>query len=233
MNTQIQDAKNLVISELASGIQMGPAGFEVVQKYPVRVITEAITNAVIHRDYRIAADIHIRIFADRIEVESPGFLIGPVTAANISRIGTHCRNPMLVSHLREFPSPPNLDAGEGVRMMFGTMHDVGLYPPIYLTKPRVEREAVTVWLLNENRPTAWEQVSQYVEKNYTVSNAEVRQLLGTTDVLATSRQIKGWVDAGVLVVTNPHAAKRLRRYTKPEVLLEMQSFSFESENELL
>jgi ATP-dependent DNA helicase RecG len=224
---QIQDARKAVVGELASGIQMGPLGFEIIQKYPLRVINEAITNAVIHRDYRLAADIHIRIFADRIEVESPGLLVGPVTAANISRIGTHSRNPLLVTHLREFPSPPNLDAGEGVRMMFGTMREVGLYPPVYVTRPRIEREAVVVHLLNQNRPTVWEQVSQYIDKHYTVGNAEVRRLMGTTDVLAASRQIKEWVESGLLVVANPKAGKRHRQYTKPDVLDEMQLFAFE------
>src|SRR5690606_28405153 len=113
---QIRKARDVVVNELAAGIQMGPLGFEIVQRYPLRVITEAITNAVIHRDYRLNADIHIRIFADRIEVESPGLLAGPVTVSNIGRIGTYARNPLLVNNLREFPTPPNLDAGEGVRM---------------------------------------------------------------------------------------------------------------------
>ncbi len=132
---QIQDATDAVVRELASGIQMGPFGFEIVQRYPLRVIKEAITNAVIHRDYHLIADVHIRIFSDRIELESPGLFAGPVTVANIGRVGAYNRNPMLVSHLRQFPDPPNLDAGEGVRMMFGTMRESGLYPPIYLTQP--------------------------------------------------------------------------------------------------
>ena len=212
---QIPDAKNAVINELASGIQMGPLGFEIVQKYPLRVITEAITNAVIHRDYRLAADIHIRIFADRIEIESPGLLAGPVTVANIGQVGTHTRNPMIVNHLREFPSPPNLDAGEGVRMMMGTMWDTGLYPPLFRTRPQSVREVVLCILLNENRPTAWEQVSQYIDKQGSIGNTEVRSLMQTDDVLAASRQIKQWVEMGQLLVANPDAAKRYRRYTKP------------------
>ncbi|MET0112279.1 MAG: RNA-binding domain-containing protein [Limnospira maxima] len=117
---QIVDARDGVINELAGRVQYGPLGFEIVQRYPVRVIAEALTNAIIHRDYRLSADVLVRIFSDRIEVESPGLLVGPVTVGNISRIGAHSRNPLIVQHLREFPNPPNLDAGEGVRMMFGT-----------------------------------------------------------------------------------------------------------------
>ena len=65
-------------------MQFGPLGFENVQGCPVRIIAEAITNAVIHRDYRLNTDIIVRIFSDRIEIESPGLLVGPVTIANIA-----------------------------------------------------------------------------------------------------------------------------------------------------
>ncbi len=213
---QIPDARQAVIRELAKGVQVGPLGFEIVQQYPVRVITEAITNAVIHRDYRLPVDIQIRIFSDRIEMESPGLFAGPVTAGNIGRIGPHSRNPLIVQHLREFPDPPNLDAGEGVKMMRGTMYDAGLYPPIYSTRPRIEPEAVRVYLFNENRPSVWEQVSDFVDKHGSVANREVRQLMETDDTLSASQQLREWVDLGLLVVANPWAGKRIRRYRKPD-----------------
>jgi ATP-dependent DNA helicase RecG len=213
---QIHEARDAVVYELASGIQMGPLGFEIVQKYPLRVLTEAVTNAVVHRDYRLNADILVRIFVDRIEVESPGLLVGPVTTSNINRIGTHARNPTIVNHLREFPTPPNLDAGEGVRMMFGTMREAGLYPPLYWTRPRIPREAVVVYLFNENRPSIWEQVIDYINKHGEIGNAETRRLMGTTDTLRASKQLKEWVNLGLLVVANPDAAKQLRKYTQPD-----------------
>ena len=195
---------------------MGPLGFEIVQKYPVRVIKEAITNAVIHRDYHLMTDVHARIFSDRIELESPGLFAGPITAGNIERMRAYDCNPLLASHIREFPNPPNLDAGEGVRMMFGTMREAGLYPPIYLSQPRIERQAVMVQLLNGNRPSLWEQVSDYINRHGSIGNADVRQLRGTDDVLGVSRLIREWVDLGVLVVANPEAGPKHRRYTKPE-----------------
>jgi ATP-dependent DNA helicase RecG len=222
----ISETLDTVINELASGIQMGPLGFEIVQKYPVRVLREAITNAVIHRDYRLPSDIHIRLFSDRIEVESPGLLAGPVTTANIARIGTHARNPLLVSHLREFPTPPNLDAGEGVRMMFGTMLDSGLYPPLYWTRPQTERESVTVILLNENRPSAWEQVNKYLDKHGTIANKEVRRILRTEDILRASKLLKQWVKLGLLEVANPEKGTRVRLYSKPSGRTETRLFSF-------
>lgn len=211
---QIRDATDAVISELAGGIQYGPLGFEIVQRYPKRVIVEAITNAVIHRDYRLPSDVMIRIFSDRIEVESPGLLIGPVRTGNIASIGTYARNKLLVQHLREFPDPPNLDAGEGVPMMFGAMRQAGLYPPLYWTRPKIEREAVRVYLWNQNRPSVWEQVNDYLQQHGTIGNAEVRQILQTDDPIRTSRQLKEWVNLGLLEVANPESARKMRRYRK-------------------
>lgn len=213
---QIVDARQAVVNELSGRVQFGPLGFEIVQKYPLRVIAEAITNAVIHRDYRLASDIIVRIFSDRIEVESPGLLVGPVTVGNIGRIGTHSRNSLIVQHLREFPTPPNLDAGEGVRMMIGTMRESGLYPPLYLTRPRIEREAVVTILRNQNRPSVWEQVVDYVKAHGNIGNAELRQLLSTNDTLGASKLLKAWVEQGLLEVANPEAGRNVRRYTLPD-----------------
>ena len=75
-----------------------------------------------------------------------------------------------------------------------------------------------VHLLNENRPSLWEQVSEYIDRNGSIGNTEVRQLVGSGDVLAASKQLRKWVSRGQLAVLNPDAAKRLRRYTKPGML---------------
>ena len=214
--TQISDAYQYVLNELATGVQMGPFGFEIVQRYPARVIKEAITNAVIHRDYRLSSDVHIRLFADRIEIQSPGTLPGNVTAQNIREIGSVARNPLIVSYLREFPDPPNLDAGEGVRMMFQTMDSAGLYPPIYLTRATTKRDEVLVMLRNQNRPSVWDQICHFIIENGTIGNAEVREIMKADDTLKASKMIKRLVDDGLLAVANPESAKQHRRYALPE-----------------
>lgn len=211
---------------MASGVQVSPLGFEVVQRYPVRVLQEAITNAVLHRAYHVNADIHVRIFTDRVEIESPGAFPRDVTVANLREVGSRPRNAMLVDHMREFPEPPNLDAGEGVRMMFETMHRANLYPPLYRAWPDVGHEAVQVVLLNEARPTAWDQVVACVEEHGSIGNAEVRAILGTDDPVRASKLLKEWVDAGLLVVSNPDSAKQHRRYALSERGAEPTLFSF-------
>ncbi|MDP3498665.1 MAG: ATP-binding protein [Candidatus Nitrotoga sp.] len=128
---QIDEAVRAVQDELAQGIILSSSGFKTRQVYPDRVMKEAIVNAVIHRDYRLNRDIFIRIFDNRIEVESPGIFPGAITLANIASAGSIARNSLIASALREFPLPPNIDAGEGVHMMFAEMAAAHLYPPQY------------------------------------------------------------------------------------------------------
>jgi ATP-dependent DNA helicase RecG len=194
---------------------MGSLGFEVVQRYPVRVIREALTNAVVHRDYHVPRDIQVRIFDDRVEVESPGLLPGPVTASNITRT-QFARNPILVNNLREFPTPPNLDIGEGVQMMFDTMSAAGLYPPSYLTRPVVDRDAVVVSLLNAKRQGAWLRVCKRIDAAGSVTNADLRAILRTKSTVRASKMLRDWVAKGLLVPTEPGPGRKHRRYTRPD-----------------
>ena len=101
-------------------------------------------------------------------------------------------------------------------MMFGTMRESGLYPPIYLTRPRLEREAVMTMLRNQNRPSVWSQVVDFIDTKGDIGNAELRLLLETDDTLGTSKQLKAWVDQGLLIIANPKAGRNVRRYTLPD-----------------
>ncbi|MBA3056824.1 MAG: putative DNA binding domain-containing protein [Gammaproteobacteria bacterium] len=128
---QIAKAQAYVLDRVAQGLVMEGSGFKTRYRFPERVIKEAITNAVLHRDYRLNRDIHIRIFDDRVEVKSPGRLPGNLTPATVDKAGSVPRNSLLARHLREFPNPPNVDAGEGVPMMFAQMEQAKLYEPLY------------------------------------------------------------------------------------------------------
>lgn len=218
---QIADAHEYVINEIAAGLTIASSGFETIHRYPTRVIKEALTNAVIHRDYRINRDIQVRIFDNRIEVESPGLLPANITPATIERAGSFSRNPLIVNHIREFPSPPNIDAGEGVRMMFSTMRAVGLYPPFYITRPPLEHDAVMVTLLNEERPAVWEQVSDWIDRKGFITNGDLRKIAGV-DTLKASKLLKKWVDADMLI-PDMTKGKRGARYLKVGGGLEQQS----------
>jgi ATP-dependent DNA helicase RecG len=180
------------------------------------VVKEAIVNAVVHRDYRLNRDIFVRIFDDHVEVESPGLLPKGITPATIRRAGSKTRNDLIAANLRDFPQPPNLDAGEGVKMMFAEMAQAKLYPPQYRENADAAVESLTVVLLNHERPTAWDEVSDWLDRHGTVANADVVRIAGV-DTLRASKLLTAWREQGLLAAL-PGRAKRNMAYAKPQTL---------------
>jgi ATP-dependent DNA helicase RecG len=230
--TQIALAQAYVLERLAQGLKMEGSGFKTRYRYPERVIKEAITNAVVHRDYRLNRDIHVRIFDDRVEIESPGLLPGNLTPATIEKSGSMPRNNLLVTNLREFPNPPNVDAGEGIPMMFAQMAEANLYKPGYQEQLDEAFPSLCVTLLNEEQPPLWVQVSDWIDHHGPIVNSKLREISGL-DTLAASRQLKQWVTKGVLVPL-PAASLRKACYTKPELAGQINlslslSLSFDNE----
>lgn len=210
---QIDAAVNAVLDELAQGLTLSASGFKTLHLYPERVIKEAIVNAVVHRDYRLNRDIFVRIFDDRIEVESPGVFPGGITPANIARMGSRARNPLIATNLREFPMAPNIDAGEGVKMMFAEMALAKLYPPQYRQTADTAVESVTVTLLNLRRPTAWDEVNDWIDRHGHIANADVVRI-AKVDTLKASKLLGAWREQGLLEAL-PGRGKRNMAYTKP------------------
>lgn len=75
--------------------------------YPEKALRECLVNAIVHRDYTISGShIRVHIFADRLEVRSPGRLPNSLTLEKI-QVGTiYHRNPVLMqffydAHLSE------------------------------------------------------------------------------------------------------------------------------------
>ncbi|MFZ5766854.1 MAG: ATP-binding protein [Thermodesulfobacteriota bacterium] len=159
------------------------------------------------------SDIQIRIFDNRIEIESPGLFPGTITPSNVAKAGSFARNPLIARNLREFPEPPNVDAGEGVRMMFAEMRAANLYPPFYSEKRDVAQPSVVVRLMNEERPPVWEQVSDWMDRNGALANSDLCRIAGV-DTLKASKMLKRWVEQGGLL-RDDSAGKRHTVYRKP------------------
>ena len=210
---QIDQAVRLVLDELAQGLTLSSSGFKARHVYPERVVKEAIVNAVIHRDYRLNRDIFVRLFDDHMEVESPGTFPGSITPENVGRASSKARNPLIAQNLREFPLAPNIDAGEGVKMMFAEMAAAKLYPPQYRQSLDTAVETVTVTLFNLERPTAWDEVSSWVDNNGPIGNSKLREIAGV-DVTEASRMLKQWVQQGLLQAL-PERGRRNAAYAKP------------------
>lgn len=98
-----------------------------VAEYPFEAIREAICNAVCHRDYQLAgAEIRIMIFADRLEINSPGGLPPGVNLANLERAHV-LRNPLLANFL--YDSFYIEKWGTGIARMKSLMREHGLAEP--------------------------------------------------------------------------------------------------------
>lgn len=151
---------------------LGEEGLTAVS-YPPETLHEVITNAVLHRDYAIADDVHIRIFDNRVEVESPGRLPGHVTTQNILN-ERFARNGNLVRVINKFPDPPNKDVGEGLNTAFAAMRRLKLRDPEIDERPN----SVVVLIRHEKLASAEELVLEHLRKNETITNPIARALTG-------------------------------------------------------
>ena len=200
----IKKTHEYVLTILRTGIEIH-SGFITKYQIPERTIKEAITNAIIHRDYHIKRDIEIKIFEDRVEVISPGLFPYNITVSNIGHVRSDgYRNDLLVKHMREFPNPPNLDQNEGVQAMRNEMLGSGLFPPIYITYPE-HLDSVEVTLLNEHRPDEWEKVRAYLQANRYIANEKAREITGVEQRDKMSRLLNKWVRQGLLIRIQPKA----------------------------
>lgn len=64
---------------------------------PPIVWEELVANALIHRDYFISAPVRVLVFANRVEIISPGHLPNNLTIENVKSGNSNIRNPILAS----------------------------------------------------------------------------------------------------------------------------------------
>jgi len=168
---QITAAVSLTTELIQQIPKMGSgAEFEHVQ-YPPKTLHEIITNAVIHRDYSITDDIHIRIFDNRIEVQSPGRLPANMTVKNLTTQRA-ARNGAVQRILNKFPHPPNRDVGEGIKTAIAAMTALGLEPPVF----RETGNSFLVTIKHEKLATAELTIMEYLETHPTINNKQARNI---------------------------------------------------------
>jgi ATP-dependent DNA helicase RecG len=167
---QIHEAVQATAEIIESVRINSPDGLESA-KYPITALHEIITNAVLHRDYSIADDIHIRIFDNRVEVLSPGTLPAHITPENILN-ERFARNASIVRLINKFPNPPNKDVGEGLNTAFLAMREMKLKPPV------IEQAggSVKVVLKHEPLATPEEIILEYLQVTESITNRIAREL---------------------------------------------------------
>ncbi len=147
-----------------------------LKEYPEVTLHEIIANAILHRDYSVRKDIQVRIFSNRIEIESPGLLPGHITVDNILK-EQFSRNPKIVRLISKFPSPPNKDVGEGLNTAFEAMMKMQLQKPQIIET----ESSVLVIIKHERLADAETSVLDYMRTHETISNSQARYLTGITD----------------------------------------------------
>lgn len=86
---------------------------EKIRLYPWEAVRETVINALAHRDWTRAVDIEISIYADRLEVISPGRMQNSMTVSKMIAGQRSPRNPLMMEILRDYAY---VDArGMGVR----------------------------------------------------------------------------------------------------------------------
>jgi ATP-dependent DNA helicase RecG len=161
--------------ELIEGIKsLTTKGLENVV-YPDETLHEIITNAVLHRDYSIASDVHVRIYDNRIEVESPGRLAGHVTTKNYLK-EQFARNPRIVRLINKFPNPPNKDVGEGLNTAFEAMRKLRLKEPEIVEGDH----SVIVHIRHTSLASPQDAMMKYLEDHEEITNRIGRDLTGIT-----------------------------------------------------
>jgi len=177
--TQIREAIRITTETVEEIKRLGEKGLEEVT-YPPEALHEIITNAVLHRDYSIADDVHVRVFENRVEVESPGRLPAHVTVQNILA-ERFARNGNLVRIINKFPDAPNKDIGEGLNTAFEAMRKLRLKPPII-----EEREnSVIVFIRHEPLASPEELVMEYLGNHDRINNSAAREIchIGSENVM--------------------------------------------------
>lgn len=185
-----------------------------VLEYPEFAYREAVVNAVGHRDYqRVGSFVQVRLFADRLEVQSPGGLGGNLTVDNIV-YEQYTRNPHVMRLLEDMGYVEK--RGLGVDLMIRAMSDAGLEPPVF------ENRGSSFWVTLMRRAPAHPmpdveglglserqaRAIMYMQRHGRVTNREYQQEFGVSERTALY-DLQGLVEAGVVL---PVSSGRGRYY---------------------
>ena len=216
---QVRQATARVADEIGTDVVVVGMHRHELERIPLRVLREAIANAVAHRDYEDnRRSIRIEIRPTRIRVISPGPLPEPVTVQNM-REQNAARNVDIIAALRRFRLAE--DQGKGVDLMQDVMAEQLLDPPTFAA----DETSVTVDLplTSTVTPTERAWVTEvesrgelkprdrvllvHAARGRDLTNTTARALLGvdSTHARAALHRLR---DAGLLVQQGRSAAAR-------------------------
>lgn len=208
--TAIRRATNAVGDELLKSFSL-PEG-SLTRKdeptLPLRVIREAIVNAVMHRSYRVHGAIQIIRYANRLEVRNPGHSLKD--EEQLGEPGSKTRNPRIATVLHEVNMAEA--KGSGIRAMRELMLEHGLVPPTFESDRRSDHFVATflfhhflgpedlAWLRSlAGEPLCDEDARAlvFVRESGAIDNAAYREI-NRTDTLYASGHLRRLRDQGLL-----------------------------------
>lgn len=90
--------------------------------YPHDVVREVVVNAVVHRDYLLTAtDVELSLYADRLEVTSPGRLPNGITVEAMRAGARAARNQLIKDVMRDYDYLEHMGMGIPRKIIAG-MH---------------------------------------------------------------------------------------------------------------
>jgi predicted HTH transcriptional regulator len=127
----VDQAVHFVMDKLAHavGTRSESVGAPITPEIPREVVTEAIVNAVAHRDYASAASVQVELFADRLEVSNPGTFPPNLVGVDLSKAHSSLpHNPLIADPL--FLTRYIEKAGTGLMDMYAKCRAAGLPDPL-------------------------------------------------------------------------------------------------------
>ena len=109
----VEDAMRFIERNTRTAYRIEGLRRQNIPEYPMEAVREAITNAVMHRDWFFeGANVFVEAYADRIEVISPGGLPKGLTLADLGHMSIR-RNPLIADLLHRIDFIEK--AGTGIR----------------------------------------------------------------------------------------------------------------------
>lgn len=139
----VDDAVDAVLRNLRTYAVVDGVTRREAPEIPVKVLREAIANAVLHREYSpmfVGQPVVVDVFADRVEITNPGGLWGGATTENLGDGISRCRNQVLLP-LMQHVAPQGKEGftvegqGGGVRLMIAEMEAHALERPRFDVHP--------------------------------------------------------------------------------------------------
>ena len=148
---QLQDAVSFVRNNSRKKWWKENDHREELPDYPERAVTEAIANAIIHRDYmQMGSEIHIDMYDDRLEIYSPGGMMDGrlIQQLNPLTVPSKRRNPLLADFFSRLGLMER--RGSGMKKIINTYksyeHLAGYRAPEFTSN--ASEFHVTLWNLN-------------------------------------------------------------------------------------